>query len=213
MPPAEPDHLSVMLALYARLVELEAEEADDRRRESWHCARKAFLWEHLFSWLIVYLTKFLGTATGFYSRWGAMLLRALVGEIIAVGEQERLPLQLREALALIDPRSGTTEEFLQSILTPVRSGMIITRADLTGAARKLNLGLRRGERKFMLKSLFAQDASGVFDWLMAETATWVQHHQGSKGGMFGEIARAWEGKTHAAAALLQELKLNASKLE
>src|SRR3954466_872500 len=45
MPPAEPDHLSVMLALYARLVELEAEERDDKRRESWHSARKAFLWE------------------------------------------------------------------------------------------------------------------------------------------------------------------------
>ena len=162
--------------------------------------------------MIVYLTKFLGTAAGFYSRWGVMLLKALVGEIMAVGEQEHLPLSLREAPGLIDPRSGTAEEFLQSILTPVRSGMIITRADLTGAARKLNLGLRRGERKFALKSLFAQDASGVFDWLMAETATWAQHHQGSHGGMFGEIARAWEEKTHAAAALLKELKLIASEV-
>jgi hypothetical protein len=140
------------------------------------------------------------------------LLRALMGEIIAVGEQERLPLSLREALALIDPRSGSAEDFLQSILTPVRSGMIITRADLTGAARKLNLGLRRGERKFILKSLFAQDASGVFDWLIAETDTWVRHHQGSKGGMFGEVARTWEEKTHSAAALLTELKLSASEV-
>jgi len=212
VPPAEPDHLSVMLALYARLVELEAEEQDEKRRESWHSARKAFLWEHLLSWLIVYLTKLLGTVVGFYSRWGAMLLRALMGEIMAVGEQERRPLQLRESLALIDPRSGTGAEFLQSILTPVRSGMIITRADLTGAARKLNLGLRRAERKFMLKSLFAQDANAVFDWLIAETATWVQHHQGSKGGMFGEISRAWEEKTHSAAALLKELKLSASEV-
>src|SRR3954454_16774590 len=62
MPPAEPDHLSVMLALYARLVELEAEEPDERRRESWRHARKAFLWEHLLSWVTVYLAKFLGTA-------------------------------------------------------------------------------------------------------------------------------------------------------
>ena len=212
MPPAEPDHLSVMLALYARLVELEAEESDDKRRESWHVARKAFLWEHLLSWMIVYLTKFFGTAAGFYSRWGAMLLRALMGEIMIVGEQERLPLSLREAPGLIDPRSGTAEEFLQSILTPVRSGMIITRADLTGAARKLNLGLRRGERKFVLKSLFAQDAKGVFDWLIAETNTWAQHHQGSHGGMFSEIARAWEQKTEATAALLEELKLSASEV-
>src|SRR5918911_4254765 len=55
MPPAEPDHLSVMLALYARLCELEEEESGGRA--NWHRARRAFLWEHLLSWLPVYLTK------------------------------------------------------------------------------------------------------------------------------------------------------------
>src|SRR3982750_3530411 len=65
-PPAEPDHLSLMLALYARLVELETEERDGARRESWRGARKAFLWEHLLSWLPVYLHKFTGTASRFY---------------------------------------------------------------------------------------------------------------------------------------------------
>src|SRR5215207_483882 len=56
-PPAEADHLSVMLALYARLCELEAAEQDAPRRESWRAARKAFLWEHLLSWLPAYLDK------------------------------------------------------------------------------------------------------------------------------------------------------------
>src|SRR5207237_4403931 len=56
-PPAEPDHLSVMLAVYARLVELEVEESDVRRREGWRAARKAFFWEHLASWLFVYRPK------------------------------------------------------------------------------------------------------------------------------------------------------------
>src|SRR5829696_8795920 len=47
LPPAEPDHLSVMLALYARLVEIEENEPDAARRAGWRGARKAFLWEHL----------------------------------------------------------------------------------------------------------------------------------------------------------------------
>src|SRR5918992_4869148 len=42
MPPAEADHLSVMLALYARLVELEDDEGDAARRAGWRGARKAF---------------------------------------------------------------------------------------------------------------------------------------------------------------------------
>ncbi|HEX8891020.1 MAG TPA: molecular chaperone TorD family protein [Pyrinomonadaceae bacterium] len=212
MPPAEPDHLALMLAFYARLVELEEEATDEQRRESWRGARKAFLWEHLLSWLPVYLTKLTGISSHFYAEWGMMLWRALVSEAMTIGDQQQLPLALREAPGLVDPRNDTMEEFLQSLVTPVRSGMILTRADLVKAASELQLGLRHGERKFILKALFAQDANGVFNWLIAETEDWARHHQGSKGGMFGEIARIWEQKTAAAAALLKELKLNASEV-
>ncbi len=214
MPPAEPDHLAVMLAFYARLAELEEEAADDVRRESWRGARRAYLWEHLLSWLPVYLTKLTSAASRFYGEWGMMLSRALMSEALMVGDQEHLPLALREALGLVDPRSGerTTDEFLQSLVTPVRSGMILARADLTRAARELQLSLRQGERKFVLKALFAQDANGVFDWLIAEAAVWMRHHQGSRGGMLGQIAQAWEQKTERAAALLKELKLHASEV-
>ncbi|MDT5122427.1 MAG: hypothetical protein QOC96_1909 [Acidobacteriota bacterium] len=207
MPPAEPDHLSVMLALYARLVELENEESDARRREMWHTARKACLWEHLLSWLFVYMNKFSGTATGFYTQWCLLLLRTLMGEAATLHDQERLPLHLREAPGMIDPREQTLDEFLQSLLTPVRSGMILTRADLTRAARQLGLSLRMGERKFILKALFAQDAGGMFDWLIGETEVWMRHHRSTKGGMLGEIARWWEHRTEATRALLTELKL------
>src|SRR3712207_633531 len=48
-PPADADHLSAMLALYARLAELERDERDAARRASWRSARRAFLWEHLAS--------------------------------------------------------------------------------------------------------------------------------------------------------------------
>jgi TorA maturation chaperone TorD len=211
VPPAEPDHLSVMLALYARLVELETGESDAGRRESWHRARKAFLWEHLLSWLpAVYLTKLIGIATPFYSRWGTLLMRALMAEACLVGKQERLSLHLRDAVGLIDPRSNTLDEFLQSLLTPVRFGGILTRADLTRGARKLGLGLRMGERKFILKAMFAQDAPGVFGWLTEEAHGWMRHHR-SPSEPFGEIARAWEDKIGATIILLEELKLEATK--
>lgn len=213
MPPAEPDHLSVMLALYARLTELESEERDPRRRESWHSARKAFLWEHLLSWLLAYLTKVMGTAGAvFYSHWALILLRALLSEAAAVHDQERLPLHLREAPGLIDPRSHSLEEFLQSLLAPVRSGMILTRADLARAARTVGLAQRVGERRFILKTLLAQDAPAMFDWLIEETAVWVRHHRGTTGGMLGEVAGAWRHKAEASAALLTELKLAASEV-
>jgi len=210
-PPAESDHLSVMLAFYARLVDLEDEESDSRRRLSWRNSRKAFLWEHIVSWLPIYLAKVAEISPPFYKRWGELLMKALLEEVQTVGTQESLSIHLREQIGLIDPRNNPVEEFLQSILTPVRSGMILTRSDLTAIARKLELSLRMGERKFILKTLFAQDASGVLAALANEAEVWTERHRSDYAGL-RDVARAWEKKATAAAALLADLKLTAEEV-
>ena len=204
-PPAEPDHLSVMLALYAHLSELEANAPDDTRRQSWRRARGAYLWEHLLSWLPAYLSKLTEIAPPFYRRWGEILLDALREEARAAGAPAQLPLHLREAAGLVDPRTGETAEFLQTLLSPARSGMIIVRSDLSRAARALELGLRAGERKYVLESLFAQDARGVLDWLAREARDWGARHALGHDSLAG-VARAWEAKATACAQLLEELK-------
>lgn len=214
-PPAEPDHLSVMLALYARLVEMQESEPDAVRRESWRGARKAFLWEHLLSWLPVYLTKLSETAAvdSFYRRWGDILTLALREEAESMGAQTQLPIHLREAtsLGLVDPRAASVEDFLQSLLAPVRSGMILVRSDLSRAARHLGLGLRLGERKFILKALFSQDAPAVLEWLSAEADAWGERHHFQRGAL-GAVAVAWEEKARACTNLLKELA-RAARLE
>lgn len=212
MPPAEADHLAIMLALYARLVELEQEESETARRAVWQRARKAFLWEHLLSWLPVYLSKLAEIAPPFYGKWGEVLMNALLSEAAVLGEQESLPLHLREAFRLIDPRADArVEDFQQSILTPARFGGILTRADLTRAARKLGAGLRIGERKFILKALFAQDALSLFDWLIADAEQWQKIHRRNCETL-GAISKVWEERAKTAALLLAELKLAAAEV-
>lgn len=206
MPPTESDHLSVMLALYARLIELEDAEGEARQRAGWRRARKAYLWEHLLSWLPVYLNKLAELAPPFYRKWGEILMEALLAEALVLGQQESLSLHLRASSGLIDPRqSDDAGEFCQSVLTPARSGLILTRADLTKAGRKLGMGLRMGERKFILKALLAQDASAIFDWLIEEATIWTKRHREHRETL-GGISVAWEEKSKAAASLLQELK-------
>jgi TorA maturation chaperone TorD len=206
-PPAEPDHLAVMLALYAELAAHEANEPDDERRESWQHARRAYLWEHLLSWLPVYLSKLTEIASPFYVRWGEILLDALLEEArTTIEAQPQLSLHLRrEAAGLVDPREGETREFLQTLLSPARSGMILVRSDLSRAARTLELGLRIGERKYVLESLFAQDARGVLGWLAREARGWGERHRKQRETL-GVIARAWEARAVAAARLLEELE-------
>lgn len=205
-PPAEPDHLSVMLALYAQLRELETDARDDARRESWQRARTAYLWEHLLSWLPAYLSKLREIAPPFYRRWGELLFDALLEEARATAEAKaQLSLHLRERTAgLSDPREGATAEFLQTLLSPVRSGMILVRSDLIRAARQLELGLRVGERKYVLESLLAQDARGVLGWLAREAHAWGERHRKQRETL-GAIALAWESKATASAQLLEEL--------
>jgi TorA maturation chaperone TorD len=213
-PPAEPDHLSVMLALYARLVEMEESEREAVRRAGLRGARRAFLWEHILSWLPVYLTKLSETASdSFYRRWGEILSEALREEAKSLGAQAQLPIHLREAaaLGLVDPREGSVEDFLQSLLAPVRSGMILLRSDLSRAARHLRLGLRLGERRFILKALFSQDGAGVLEWLSMEADAWVERHRLQRGSL-GAVAVAWEEKAVASANLLKELG-RAARLE
>ena len=208
-PPAEADHLSVMLALYARLCELAADESERRGRQDWERARKAFLWEHLLSWLPAYLGKVAETGSTFYRRWSEVLMKALLAEAEAVGQPAVLPLHLRAAKGLVDPRAGgEVEEFLQSLLAPVRSGLILTRSDLSRAARGLNLGMRLGERAFILRALFGQNAARVLDWLAQEATAWTKQHRLYRDAL-GETARAWEEKAQAAASLLQELNREA----
>ena len=164
-PPTEPDHLVVMLALQARLAELEREAVAAAARDGWRRARRAFLWEHLLSWLVPYCDKVASIAPLYYQRWAGLVTAALAEETGAVGDQETLSLHLREAPPMIDPRCDGGEAFLAALLTPVRSGLILVRGDLELAARELGLGCRAGERRFALRSLLDQEAIGVLWWL------------------------------------------------
>jgi len=211
VPPAEVDHLSVMLALYARLAELERDESVALKREGWRGARRAFLWEHLLSWLPAYLSKMKEIASPFYQGWSELLLNALLEEARSVGRQEQLALHLREAPPLADPRENGTEDFLQSLLAPARAGIILVRSDLSRAAQHLELGLRMGERRFVLKSLFSQEARGMLAWLELEARAWAVRHHSAR-DVLGETATVWENRALAAAALLSELKETAQDI-
>ncbi|HWW74821.1 MAG TPA: molecular chaperone TorD family protein [Pyrinomonadaceae bacterium] len=223
-PPAEPDHLALMLGTYARLAEAEENEPDAQRREYLRGARRAFLWEHLLSWLPVYLDKLAEAAPPFYRRWGELLRAALDADAEALGSQESLPLHLREAPVLADPRAPSSEdkpaspsearhtsssdEFLRTLLAPARSGMIIVRDDLARVARTLGVGLRAGERLYALRSLVGQDAAGVLARLAEEAERWRELHLRRRAA-HGQVADWWAARATSSARLLRELSADA----
>ncbi|MDH3255009.1 MAG: molecular chaperone TorD family protein [Acidobacteriota bacterium] len=204
-PPRECDHLALMLSLYARLCELRENADDDKTEAFWSHARRAFFWEHMASWLPVFLNKLEQIADDYYGRWGRLLRQVIVAEAESLTAQETLSLHLREAPAFEDPRERGGETFLESLLVPVRSGMILVRSDLERAAGELELGRRVGERKFVLKALLAQDADATFEWLEGEAVGWEGLHR-ARVATFEAISDFWAERAARTAELLATLR-------
>ena len=203
-PPAEPDHLSALLALYASLCEEGREEVDGSSSALLERSRAALLDEHIAPWLPHYLARVQELAPGFYSRWAELLSRILAAEGKRAEPAEHLPLHLRESPGLPDPRVDGGDAFLLGLLATVRTGVLLTRADLASIAGTLDLGLRAGERRYALLSLLSQDPVGVLRALAAEARRQGAMH-GSRAGCWGAGSDILAGRARTTAELLEEL--------
>jgi TorA maturation chaperone TorD len=205
-PPVEPDHLAVMLAFYARVLDFEADcDHGSPRAQHWRHVRTSFLWEHLLSWLPPFLDKLEEVGSQFYRAWGRLLTAALRREVAEVGQVEKLPLHLREAPPLADPETEGGEALLDSLLSPARSGIIVVRSDLHRAARDLDLGSRIAERRYALKALLGQDAGATLGWLQQEASLWTERHRRWQ-PLAGIVAQYWVERAAATAAFLARVR-------
>ena len=208
--PDEADHLTVLLAYYARLKELSTTETSDNRTR-WDHARQAFLKEHILSWLPFFLDKLTTVTDGFYARWSQLLTDTLLAESADLVEKDDLPLHQREATDLADPRTEGGDEFLASLVAPIRSGLILVRKDFARAGSDLGLGVRKGERRYVLKALLAQDPKATLDWLATEATLWSQRHA-DRIFWTGPIARFWALKAQTSADLLRDLAVDSAAI-
>lgn len=205
VPPAEADHLATLLALYAELRERLEEEIEPLPRAALDRARSALLWEHLLPWVPLYARKMRAIGDELYGAWAELLERTLLAEAQDQAAVTLLPLHLREAPPFADPREEGARPFIAALLAPVRSGFIIVRDDLARAAYQLGLGLRQGERRFVLESLFAQERAPVVAWLQAEARA-ASHQFSAIDGLPAVIRDFWSTRAAASAELLRTLR-------
>jgi hypothetical protein len=209
-PPSESDHLAVLLGAAADIADHEATAVEADAAAAWRRSRAALLWEHLLSWVPPFADRVIALA-GPYAAWARLLLDALRHEADVVGPAPALPLHLRAAPRLDDPRDGAEERaaevFRAHLLAPVRTGVILTRTDLLRAARDLGLGARIGERRFVLSALLAQAPDAVLDWLADEADQRATAH--SAHAWTGSVATFWADRAAATATLLRELGADA----
>lgn len=206
-PPVEPDHLSTLLGLYANLYDEGQRTKDKEQKTKWFHVRKVLFWEHMASWLPVYLHKMKEDAPPVYLRWAELLERVLIEDANSLGQPEFISQHLLQDVSLLNPNEHGFEKFLSSLLSPASSGIILTRTDLQRAANELDLSLRIGERKFNLQTLFGQDTKKMLKWLSNEVREWLQWNT-SQQEIYGETALAWAKKAELSLLLLNELGPN-----
>jgi len=200
VPPAESDHLAALLGLHAALIDADAPPR----------ARTALLWEHLLTWIPLFVDTVIRSAPGVYGSWATQLLDALLDEASTQPWDGPIPLHLRSAPPLPDP-AHDPKGAVGAILAPIRTGFVVTRADLARAAGEMGLGLRQGERRFILGALLSQDAAGTFDWL-AEHARAGAARMKRLETSLNLITRFWVERADAAAVLLQECSAAAGEV-
>ena len=207
-PPPEPDHLALLLGTLADLAEREAAASDTDAAAAWRRSRAALLWEHVLSWVPMYAGRVVAHSRT-YAPWARLLLDALRHEAATVGPPSGLPLQLRAAPPLDDPASSdlTIEGFIDQLLAPVRTGMILTRSDLVRAANQLGLGVRIGERRYVLSALLPQAPGEVLAWLADEASRRVAAHVRYE--WTAPLATFWVDRAQATEQLLRSLSADA----
>ena len=209
--PSEADHLTVLLGLAAHLADLEEQAGAAVEGERWRHARAALLWEHVLSWLPLFLWKVrdLGQRIDpFFGRWAELLGATLLEEAAGLRLPDALPLALRAAPPLGGPELEGAEAILTTILTPVRSGWIVCRADLIRAGMDLGIGCRVAERRRTLRALLEQDIGGVLGWLSREVERCALAQTPERHGD-ERLAAFWRSRGEPAARWLERLRSEA----
>ncbi len=202
-PPPEPDHLSVLLSLYAELGDAAASARRDVVARRLERARDVLLWEHLWSWIPGYLDAVTDLRTATVTPWARLVAQVLTAEGRHATPAPGLPLALRQATRPVE--AGTTEQLLDGILAPVRSGMVLTRSALAGASRCVGIGYRQGERRFTLRSMLEQDPHGTVTWLADEAARWTARHRTRLPVPGDGCATWWSTRASTTATVLHDL--------
>jgi Nitrate reductase delta subunit len=171
-PPAEPDHLTALLSLYASLGEAAAGTRAAAAGAALTRARRALFWEHLWPWLPAYLEA-VATFPAL-AAWAALTRRAVLVER-AGHPGGWLPLALRAAPPPLSPDCAP-RDLPGMLTTPARSGLILTRRCLAAGADAAGAGHRIGERRFTLRAMLEQEPAGTLRWLRAEAARWAGTH-------------------------------------
>lgn len=104
--------------------------------------------------------------------WAKLTMDVLRREADATPAPAALPAALRQAPPALDV-TVSSGELLDAVTAPVRVGFVLTFGDVERAGREIGVGVRRGERRFALRSMLEQDPHATVAWLARHARRWA----------------------------------------
>ncbi len=159
------DHLGLEFIFLARLIATEATALADGKPDRYHWARQqmaAFLVGHLAVWVPIWARAVQRIpAHSFYQNLASLAVEFIGSELERLSPPvptlpTYIPLQSATAPADIDELGA----LVRHLITPVRSGIFLSRADCTLLARQLGFTVPIGDRFTMVRTLF--ETAGQF---------------------------------------------------
>ena len=205
-PPQDADHLGALLMLYAELSDAETAARSEATRDRLRHAREALLFEHLWSWAPGYLTAVTRLDAPSLAAWAQLTLLALGRE----ARRAAPPAAPSPGAAHAPRRRCRTADgrgqLLDALVAPVRSGVLLTGADLRDAAAAAGLGYRIGERRYTLRAMLDQDASATLGWLGSHARRWAALHAAQQPIGGHDPRHWWTRRAARTARTLQRLQ-------
>lgn len=195
----EPQHnsssLVSQLIYYASLLEAtEENRSDPGLAEILRRIRSSYLFEHMLVWIPMYVSYLEGLFPKL-TNWSAALLDVLGSEAQSLGvvDWDLTPSALKDrpTLASVDLNTG-----LEVFASPYVTGFIVSRSLFKGIAEQYGIAPRVGTRKFMLSSLFEQDAGLALEVMTAVADAQVELWK-SLESEFGVSATSWRRTAEA----------------
>ena len=209
--PPEPDHLTTLLGLYARLGAAAPDPGQPRpahlrpaqvrpaqvrpaqvRPAQLRPAqlRHTLFREYLWPWLPAFLGAVSDLPAGAMTPWAELTLCALRREREQDGGWDGpLPLALRQAPPA--GADGGPGELLDRLTTPLRSGIILTRRAVAAGADRVGAGQRIGNGRQALGVMLAAEPERTADWLADEADRWSRRHLAMVPGTPGDRVQQW----------------------
>ena len=209
--PAEPDHLTTLLGLYARAGEATPESGPLRpapprpapprpappRPAPLRSApprpaqvRQTLFREYLWPWMPAFLGAVSDLPAGALVPWAELTLCALRREReLDGGWDGPLPLALRAAPPTY--AGGGPGELLDRLTTPMRSGIILTRRAVAAGADRVGAGQRIGNVRQALGVMLAAEPERTAGWLADEADGWSRRHLAMVPGTPGDRVQQW----------------------